>query len=299
MMNAMTVDVEDWFQVSVLKDVISYDDWDNQESRVIRNITRVIRLFDEYDVKATFFVLGWIAERYPEIVMTIKKYGHEIGSHGFAHKLIYEHSRDDFLYDLDKSVKLLEDISSEPVRYYRAPSFSINQSCMWALEELAQRGIQYDSSIFPIKHDIGGMPEMPREPFFMRFKDGKELREFPLTTLEVLGENIPISGGGYLRLLPYWFIRNGIRKNNKTGNPAIIYFHPWEFDPEQPRMKIGLSSSFRHYTNLDLTEERVRRLLTEFKFTCLGELCRTTKIEKRWPDFASEHDMRYARNGHV
>jgi len=297
MYNAMTVDVEDWFQVSVLREIIPYQNWDDQESRIIQNITKVIKLFAEYDVKATFFVLGWIAERYPEIVLTIKKYGHEVGSHSFSHKLIYEQSRDEFLFDLDKSVRVLEDLTGDPVDLYRAPSFSINQSCLWAFEELAQRGITYDSSVFPIKHDIGGMPNMPREPFYMKFKNGNVINEFPLSTLELMGENVPISGGGYLRLLPYWFIRNGIQKNNNVGNPVVIYFHPWEFDPEQPRQKLGFTSSFRHYTNLDLTENRIRKLLTEFKFTTLGQLSQQQAFAKRWPDYATYSNGVHHANG--
>lgn len=283
MYNAMTVDVEDWFQVSVFRHVIAYKDWGNQESRIIGNISRILRIFEEHDVKATFFVLGWIAERYPEVVVTIKKYGHEVGTHSYAHKLIYENSRDDFASDLDKSIRILQAITGDDIIYYRAPNFSINRRCMWALEELAVRGIEYDSSIFPIKHDIGGMVNMPRIPFFMRFKNGRRLNEFPLSTLELWGENIPISGGGYLRLLPYWFIRSGIKKNNRTGLPVVIYFHPWEIDPEQPRLKIGFGSRFRHYTNLEFMEDRVIRLLTDFKFTSLGELTKLYRIDFQWP----------------
>lgn len=295
MLNAITVDVEDWFQVAVFRNLIDFKDWDNQESRIIKNICRILEIFAEHRVKATFFVLGWIAEKYPEIVVTIKKYGHEIGSHGYAHKIIYEHPRDEFLRDLDKSITILEKLTEEDIIYYRAPSFSITQNSMWALEDLASRGILYDSSIFPIKHDIGGMTNMPRFPFFLRFKNGCRLDEFPLSTLELWGENIPISGGGYLRLLPFWFIRNGIKKNNDAGIPVIIYFHPWEIDPQQPRLKLNMSSRFRHYTNLEFTEERVRHLLSEFKFTSLGELNKNYKIDYQWPNF--NHTNNNKNNG--
>ncbi len=287
MLNAMTVDVEDWFQVSVLRQAISYEDWQRQESRILPNICRILKLFEEHDVTATFFVLGWIAERYPEIVRTILKYGHEIGSHGYAHQIIYEHPRDAFVADLDKSITILEEISGQKIIYYRAPSFSITRTTMWALEDLAERGIQYDSSIFPIKHDIGGMPHMPRKPFYVILESGRRLNEFPLSTLKLWGENLPVSGGGYLRLLPYWFIRTGITRNNKDGNPVILYFHPWELDPEQPRLELNWPSRFRHYTNLECMEERVKKLLTEFEFTSLGNLARQYEITRRWPDYAN------------
>lgn len=298
MLNAITVDVEDWFHVAVFRNVIDYEDWEKQESRILPNICRILELFDEYGVKATFFVLGWLAERFPEIVLTIKKYGHEIGSHGYAHKIIYEHPKENFQDDLDKSMTILENITTEKVLYYRAPSFSITSQSMWALEVLAERGIRYDSSIFPIKHDIGGFPNMPRIPFFMEFKNGAKLNEFPLSTLRFWGENIPISGGGYLRLLPYWFIRKSIKKNNEAGIPVILYFHPWEIDAGQPRMKLKLSSRFRHYTNLDLTEGKVRKLLSEFKFTSLGELAKSSKIDHRWPQITSDDNNNHYKGNH-
>ncbi len=291
--NAITVDVEDWFQVAVLRHEIDPRDWDKQQSRIIPNICRVLEIFDECQIKATFFVLGWIAERYPEIVLTIKKYGHEIGSHGYGHKIIYENSKEDFVQDLEKSIAILEGITNDQIRHYRAPSFSITRDTMWALEVLAQKGITFDSSIFPIKHDIGGMPNMPRFPFYLRFKDGRVLHEFPLSTLRLWGENVPIAGGGYLRLLPYWFIRNGIRRNNKAGIPVIVYFHPWELDPDQPRLKIGLTSRFRHYSNLEFTEEKIRALLSEFRFTSLGELAKSYKIDYQWPPIMNNHNGRH------
>ena len=291
MFNGITVDVEDWFQVSVLRNEIRYEDWDAQESRIVANICRVLGLLEDFDVKATFFVLGWIAERFPEIVLTIKKYGHEIGSHGYAHKLIYEHSREEFAADLERSIAILEGITGDKIKYYRAPSFSITSDTLWALEVLVEQGIQYDSSIFPIKHDLGGNPDMPRFPFRLKFKSGAILNEFPLPTMQLLGKNMPIAGGGYLRILPMWFIKNGIRKNNQAGIPVILYFHPWELDPDQPRVKLDLSSRFRHYSNLHLTEERVRELLSEFKFTSLGELSKEYTINYQWPNTNG-------RNGH-
>jgi len=287
MVNAMTVDVEDWFQVSVLRQAIDYKDWHAQESRIVPNVNRILALFEEHNIKATFFVLGWIAEKYPDLVVSIRKHGHEIGSHGYAHQIIYEHPRKEFVEDLDKSIAILEGISGEKIIYYRAPSFSITRKTMWALEDLADRGIQYDSSIFPIKHDIGGMPHMPRDPFYLILQNGQRLNEFPLSTLKLWGENLPVSGGGYLRLLPYWFIKTGIARNNKDGIPVILYFHPWELDPKQPRVELKWPSRFRHYTNLEFMEERVKGLLTDFKFTSIGQLAKEHEITRRWPDIAN------------
>lgn len=291
MQNGITVDVEDWFQVSIFRNLIDFKDWDKQESRILQNIMKVIALFDEFGVKGTFFVLGWTAERFPKVVELIKQHGHEIGSHGYAHRMISEQSKDEFASDLEKSIKILKDIIQEDIRFYRAPNFSINKECMWAFQELSDQGIEYDSSVYPIKHDIGGMPGMPRFPFFLKFKNGNILKEFPLSTLRFMGENLPMAGGGYLRLLPFWFIKGGIRKNNKEGLPVIFYFHPWELDPDQPRQKIKFISRFRHYTNLDLTEHRLRELLKEFKFTTLGEVSKSYKIECQWPQITA--------NGHV
>lgn len=283
MVNAITVDVEDWFQVSVLRKQIDFKDWDKQQSRIVPNICKILKTFEEYQVKGTFFVLGWIAEKYPEIVLTIKKYGHEIGSHSYAHKIIYEHSKGEFIEDLEKSIAILEHITQERIRYYRAPSFAITKQSLWALEALSERGILYDSSIFPIKHDLYGMPTMPRFPFLIKFSNGKKLIEYPMSTLQLFGENIPFSGGGYLRLLPYWFVKKAIRRINRTGKPAIIYFHPWELDPHQPRLRLNAISRFRHYSNLEDTETKIRALLSEFRFSSLGQIRESLKIDYQWP----------------
>jgi polysaccharide deacetylase family protein (PEP-CTERM system associated) len=284
-LNAITVDVEDWFQVSVFRNVIDYRDWGHQESRIIPNICRILRLFEEYRVKGTFFILGWIAQRYPEIVLTIKKYGHDIGSHSYSHRLIYEMSRNEFADDLDRSISALEDVTREKVRSYRAPSYSITQESLWALEILSERGIRYDSSIFPVKHDVYGMAGVPRFPFRLGFTNGNKIIEFPLSTIRVCGGNMPIVGGGYLRLFPFWFIRSGIRQLNKSGKPAIVYFHPWELDPHQPRIQVKFTSRFRHYSNLEATEGRLRRLLSEFQFASIEEALELSEI-KPWPNYA-------------
>jgi polysaccharide deacetylase family protein (PEP-CTERM system associated) len=290
MLNAITVDVEDWFQVSVFRNIIDYGDWEKQECRLIPNICKILEIFDEYQVKATFFVLGWVAERYPEVVLTIKKYGHEIGSHGYGHKIIYEQSREDFIEDFEKSLVILESILDEKIIYYRAPGYSITRSCVWVFEEIAKRGILCDSSIYPIKHDMGGNPNMPREPFFIEFKNGIRLNEFPLSTRQLWNANVPFSGGGYLRLLPYWFVRNAIKTNNAAGIPVVIYFHPWEMDYNLPKYKLAWLSKFRHYTNVEFTEEKVRKLLSEFSFTSLGELSKSFNIERRWPTITDNNN---------
>jgi len=289
-LNAITVDVEDWFNVSVFKDVFDYRDWDHKESRIIPNICRIISLFNEYNIKGTFFVLGWIAERFPEIVLTIKKYGHEIGSHSYSHKLIYEMSKSSFIDDLERSLSILETITNEKVRFFRAPSYSITKETLWALEILSERGIEYDSSIFPIKHDTYGMKSMPRFPFRLNFTNGNKLVEFPLSTIRLYGKNIPIAGGGYLRLFPFWFIKGGIRKLNIEGKPAIIYFHPWELDPDLPRIDVNLISRYRNYSNLDITEFRLRHLFSEFRFGTIGNVLESYNIQS-WPSFEPKDQM--------
>lgn len=281
--NAMTVDVEDWFHVSGFRNVIDPKDWENQESRIIPNVCTTLKLFENYSVKGTFFVLGWIAERYPEIVLTIKKYGHEIGSHSYGHKLVYEMSKEEFAEDLDLSISILEDIIKEKVRAYRAPSYSITRDSLWALEILSERGIRYDSSIFPIKHDRYGMTGIPRFPFRLDFTNGRQLVEFPLSTMHLYGRNMPIAGGGYLRLFPFWYIKSGIRNLNKRNKPVIIYFHPWELDPNQPRIDARFLSRVRHYSNLEITEDRLRTLLSEFNFTSMGEVTEACQIMP-WPN---------------
>lgn len=280
--NAMTVDVEDWFQVSVFRNIIDYKDWDKQESRIIPNMCIILKIFEEYNIKGTFFVLGWIAERYPEIVLTIKKYGHEVGSHSYAHRLVYEMSKEEFAEDLDLSVSILEDITKERVQSYRAPSYSITQDSIWALEILSERGIRYDSSLFPIKHDMYGMSGIPRFPFSLNFTNGNKLVEFPLSTLHLYGRNMPIAGGGYLRLFPFWYIKNGIRNLNRQDKPVILYFHPWELDPDQPRVDVNFFSRFRHYSNLEITESRLKDLLSEFRFASIEEVTECCDI-KPWP----------------
>ncbi len=263
--NYLTVDVEEYFQVSAFEDVISVEDWSNFESRVVQNVELILDCFSEFNVKATFFVVGWIAERYPDLIIKIIKSGHQIGCHSYYHKKIYSLTPDQFRIDTKRCKEVLEDIGGRPVTGYRAPSYSITKKSLWALGILEELGFSYDSSIFPIYHDTYGIPDSPR--FTYRLPDCK-LVEYPLSTVLYWGRKIPVAGGGYFRLFPYWFTKMALRKINEIDcQPFVFYFHPWEIDPGQPRVaNISSFSKFRHYNNLDKTFDRLKRLLADFTF---------------------------------
>jgi polysaccharide deacetylase family protein (PEP-CTERM system associated) len=264
--NAMSIDVEDYFQVSAFDSVVSRDSWGQFESRVVANTTRLLDLFDESGVRATFFVLGWVCERFPELVRAIAARGHEVASHGYGHRLIYEQTPDEFRDDVRRAKQVLEDACGEPVVGYRAPSFSIVKRSLWALDVLAEEGYRYDSSIFPIAHDRYGIPDAPREPHHL-LAAGRSIVEIPGSTVRLAGRNFPVAGGGYFRLLPYWWTRWGIDRINRVdGRPAVFYLHPWEIDPGQPRLPAGRVTSFRHYHNIDRTENRLKQLMIDFRF---------------------------------
>lgn len=270
--NAMTVDVEDYFQVSAFDAVVSRDAWDTMPSRVVANTRRLLSMFQDCGVTATFFVLGWVADRHPGLVDEIAAAGHELASHGFGHRLVYEQTPDAFRADVRRAKQVIEDRSGQPVRGYRAPSYSITRRSLWALEILAEEGYAYDASIFPIRHDRYGIPDAPRHPYTVAPK-GLALTEAPPSTVRVAGANLPIAGGGYFRLLPYGWTRWGISHLNAVERrPAIFYLHPWEVDPDQPRLRAGALSRFRHYRNLHKTETRLRRLLGQFAFGSLGRV---------------------------
>jgi polysaccharide deacetylase family protein (PEP-CTERM system associated) len=261
--NVMTVDVEDYFHVAAFEDVIERRSWDQLECRVERNVDVLLGLFAERDVRATFFMLGWVAERYPALVRRILAQGHELASHGYEHRRVTTQDRTEFMADVSATRKLLEDIGGEAVRGYRAASYSINASNLWALDVLQEAGYEYSSSIYPIRHDLYGMPDAPR--FAFRLREGSIL-EIPVSTVRLMGRNYPCGGGGFFRLLPYtvsrWLIS---RVNRYDGQSAIFYFHPWEIDPEQPRVAGARARSrFRHYLNLDRVRGRLARLLTDF-----------------------------------
>jgi len=265
-MNALTIDVEEWFQVTNLRERISCEQWDQCESRILVNMARILRLLSLANVRATFFILGWIAEKKPEVVQLIHDGGHEIATHGYSHRSITELSPEEFRIEIEKSVAMLEKITGQKVIGFRAPNYSINSDTIWAFNILTETGIKYDSSIFPVKHDRYGFLTAPRLPFFIDLKEQGELIEFPLSTIRVCGTNIPVAGGAYLRLYPYWFIRLAIKRLNSSGKPAIIYFHPWEIDAGQPRVELSFISKFRHYGNLLMTERKLSKLLKDFEF---------------------------------
>ncbi len=270
--NALTIDVEDYFQVAALAEAVNYDDWASMEYRVEANTDRILGLFNEAGVKATFFTLGWVAERSPKLVERIAAAGHEIASHGYSHQLIYNQTPEVFREETIRSKGILEDILGAPVTGYRAASYSITNESRWALDILAEQGFTWDSSIFPVHHDRYGMPGTPRWPHRLITDKGHELAEFPLSTLKFPGYTLPIAGGGYFRLFPYWFSRMGLGSINRRGKPFVFYLHPWEVDPGQPRLDVKWFSRFRHYNNLDVCEQRLAQLLSDFRFTTMSQV---------------------------
>ena len=261
--NAMTCDVEDYFQVQAFAGHIARDSWDSLPSRVERNTDKVLELFARHGARATFFTLGWVAERHKRLVRRIVEGGHELASHGLEHRPVFSQTPDEFRADVRRTKHLLEDIGGVPVSGYRAASFSITRNTFWAFDVLAEEGYRYSSSIYPVRHDLYGIPDAPR--FAFRPAE-RALLEIPMSTLTMFGRNLPCSGGGYFRLLPYSASRWAFRQvNERDRQPAIFYFHPWEIDPDQPRQnQAPLKSRFRHYLNLDRMEARLTRLLRDF-----------------------------------
>ena len=264
--NAFTIDVEDYFQVSAFAGQIDRNDWDALPCRVERNVDTILGILDEGKVHATWFILGWIAERYPELVRRIVAQGHELASHGYDHQRVTDLNPEQFGQDIRRAKHLLEDIGAVEVKGYRAPSFSIASANLWALDVLHEAGYRYSSSIYPVRHDHYGMPEAPRFPFYPNGEGG--LLELPLTTVSIFERNWPAGGGGYFRLLPYSMSRWSMKRVNTIDRqPCIFYFHPWEIDPQQPRQRgISLKSRFRHYVNLGSMERRIRALVTDFRW---------------------------------
>ena len=265
--NALTVDVEDYFHVSAFAKSIKLSDWDTQPLRVEKNTQRMMDLFDEAQVKATFFVLGWVAERNRSLVCEIAERGHEVACHGYSHQLVYNQTPEIFRDETVRSKALLEDIIQQPVIGYRAASYSITRKSMWALDILAEAGFQYDSSIFPVRHDRYGIPDAIEVPHVFTTEKGASLVEFPLSTAKIFNYKLPVAGGGYFRLYPYSLSKAGLKQINRRQQAFVFYLHPWEIDPEQPRIEAGWFSRFRHYNNLDKCEYRLQRLLTDFEFT--------------------------------
>jgi polysaccharide deacetylase family protein (PEP-CTERM system associated) len=268
MRHAISIDVEDYFHVAAFQDIVGSDDWANIPSRVQANTDKVLEIMADAGVIGTFFVLGWAAERYPSLVKSIVAAGHEVACHGYSHRQIYHQSREEFREETRRAKAILEDQSGSPVTGYRAATFSVTKKTLWALDELVEAGFDYDSSIFPIRHDNYGLAEAPVEPYLATGPEGGQLAEFPISVLQLGGMKLPIAGGGYFRLFPYAVTRWGLNRIAASGRPTVFYLHPWEVDPEQPRFENARRfSKFRHYNNLDRCESRFRRLLKDFEFT--------------------------------
>jgi polysaccharide deacetylase family protein (PEP-CTERM system associated) len=291
--NALSFDVEDYFQVAALAAAVDRQSWDSQPSRVDANTARLLGLLSERGVRATFFVLGWIAERHPGIVRNIAAAGHEIACHGYSHELIYRQSLEAFREETRRAKGILEDQAQTRIRGYRAATWSITRQSLWALDVLAEQGFQYDSSIFPTHHDLYGIPEAPRVPHRLALPGGGSLLEFPPSTVRLGPMNLPVAGGGYFRLLPLAVTRWAIRRINREGLPFLFYLHPWEIDPDQPRMKVGLKSRLRHYTNIDSCERKLAALLDEFPMGTIWDALQAP----RFPDRAVSAYLRPAAAG--
>jgi polysaccharide deacetylase family protein (PEP-CTERM system associated) len=269
--NVISVDVEDYFHAEAFSGIVKPSDWETAASRVEANTKRILELFAELKVSATFFVLGWVAERHPALVREIASAGHELACHSYQHRLIYNLQPQAFREDTGRAKNVIEQAAGQAIYGYRAPTFSIIAKSLWALDILAELGFTYDSSVFPIHHDRYGIPQAPRFPFRVTTTAGS-LVEYPMTTFRVLGKfNFPVGGGGYLRLLPWWYTRLGIGSLKKEHLPVITYVHPWEIDPEQPRLNPGFTTRLRHYTNLGKTRERLIKLLKNGDFTSFRE----------------------------
>jgi len=278
MKNALTFDVEEYFHAEAFARVLRPEEWPTLESRVTRSTERLLDILDRERVRATFFVLGWVAERHPGLVREIASLGHEIACHGYGHRMIQHLSRPDFERDVIRGKRALEDAVGRPVLGYRAPTFSIMRATLWSLDVLIEAGFRYDSSIFPVVHDRYGIPDAPRFPHRLRAPSGGEITEFPMSTVTLLGRRLPVAGGGYFRLFPYRMTRRAIDRINGERQPAMVYLHPWEIDPDQPRLPVGPLTRFRHLVNVGKTEPRLRRLLAEVSFGPAAEVLAETGL---------------------
>jgi len=278
MKNALTIDLEDYYHVSAFRQSVSPDEWKSKESRVERNTDFLLNLLNEAGCKATFFVLGSVAEEHPALIRKVAAEGHEIACHSLRHRIVHEMSPAEFREDTQLAKQILEDCSGTAVRGYRAPSFSITQRSPWAFEILSELGFTFDSSIFPVNHPDYGVPSASRDPYWIHTQSGS-LVEFPMTTLEFAGFRSPFGGGAYFRFLPYWYTRWGIRfLNNREDRPACVYIHPWEIDPEQPRMKGTVTARLRHYIGLSGTPKKFKKLVRDFDFCPLGVLAAQVQL---------------------
>lgn len=271
-LHAISVDVEEHFQVEAFADVVPSADWPSQPSRVMDNTLRVLDLFAEFGVRGTFFIVGWVAERHPDLVQRIASAGHEVGCHSYLHSHICRLQRQQFRQDTRRALDTIGSAAGLPVRGYRAPTFSVTPNSLWALEILYEEGVKYDSSVFPIRHDLYGMPMAPRRPFRWILPNGGDLLEFPASTVQLGGLRLPAAGGGYLRILPERYTHWAIRRLEREQTNAMVYFHPWELDPAQPRIAAPWRSRLRHYTYLHRFDSRLRRILQQFRFASVDEV---------------------------
>ncbi len=273
MINALSVDVEEYFHAEVFAGVVRSEGWSTLESRVVATTERILEVLGEAATRATFFVLGWVAERQPGLIRTIQAGGHEIACHGYRHQMITRLSREEFAADVQRARSILEDTTGTRVVGYRAPTFSVVRETLWSLDVLEEAGFEYDSSIYPIVHDRYGIPDAPRFPHRRVTESGREIAEFPLSTVSLNGWRLPVAGGGYLRLLPYGVTRWALRRVNlREQQPAIVYLHPWEVDPGQPRLPIRWRSQLRHSVNVATTAQKLARLIREFRFAPVREV---------------------------
>jgi polysaccharide deacetylase family protein (PEP-CTERM system associated) len=278
--NAFTIDVEDYFHVAALAPAIPRARWSEMEYRCESNVARLLAMLEERGVRGTFFILGWVAERSPQLVRDIARAGHEVACHGWSHELIYKQSPDVFRAETRRSKLLLEDLIGARVDGYRAASFSIVKSSLWAIDVLIDLGFTYDSSVFPVRHDRYGIPDAPRAPYLIESPSGGTLLEFPMSVASMAGMTLPVSGGGYFRIFPYWLNKAGLSQINRAGRPFVFYLHPWEIDTGQPRVNAGMLSTFRHYTNLGRCERRLRQLLADFRFGSMRDVLAATPPEQ-------------------
>ena len=274
MLNALTIDVEDYFQVEAFSSLVRYEDWDSYTPRVEQNVSRILDMLEKHQTTATFFVLGWIAQKFPSLVAKIAAAGHEVGCHGFAHQRIHKQTPEEFRLDIRQARQRLMDQVQKPVTSYRAPSFSVVKETMWAMDILAEEGFTLDSSMFPVRHDLYGIADGQRFPHWIRTASGQMIFEFPPSTLRRWNNNWGVGGGGYLRFTPYPITQWAIRSINQVEKqPAMVYFHPWEIDPQQPQIAASRRSTLRHYTNLSTTEMKINQLLRDFQFTTITGAC--------------------------